>query len=137
MLARTLVSPIRALTAAVGACAITGALAGPALAVPADASGPKNCACGGARVADLEKSGPSADLVRLHRSGIAVQSSSLGAGPAAGTRSPDSGDRHTEAAKRAQMTGPANERAQDLRSPDSVDRALAATQRAQTPAGSS
>ena len=139
MLARTPASPLRALTAALGTCALTGALAGPALAMPME-HGP----------APATTSGPAADLVRLHKSGIAVpgtdqQSSSR-------TSSSLGADSAMEAAKRAQMSSTAREyaraakRAQnsasihyaqrtDRRAPDSVDRALAATQRAQNPGG--
>ena len=143
MLARSPASPLRALTAALGACALTGALAGPALAMPME-HGP----------APATTSGPSADLVRLHKSGIVLpgtdqQSSSR-------TSSSLGADSAMEAAKRAQMSSAAiqyakratqaAERAEhsasvhyaqrtDRRSPDSIDRALAATQRAQNPGG--
>jgi hypothetical protein len=136
MLARSPVSPLRALAATVGACALTGALAGPALAVPAD-NGP----------APVTTSGPATDLVRLHKSGITVPGTDQQA-PRPQAR-PDSA---MEAAKRAQLSTPARQYAQaakrapnsasihyaqrtDLRSPDSVDRALAATQRADNPGG--
>jgi hypothetical protein len=162
MLARTPASPLRVLTAAFGACALTGALAGPALGMPTE-HGP----------APATTSGPAADLVRLHESGTAVhvtgsrgdgadqqssslRSSSLGAGPHPQLADRRASDSAMEAAKRAQMSSAAiryarratqaAERARnsasihyaqrtDLRSPDSVDRALAATQRAHNPGG--
>ena len=136
MLARTPASPLRALTAALGTCALTGALAGPALAMPME-HGP----------ASATTSGPSADLVRLHKSGITVSGKDQQA-----SRPQPRPDSAMEAAKRAQMSSAARQYAQaakrgqnsasihyaqrtDLRSPDSVDRALAATQRAQNPGG--
>jgi hypothetical protein len=100
MLARSSVSPIRALTAAIGACALSGALAGPSLAMPTE-NGP----------APAPTSGPSVDLVRLHRSGTAAERARTNAASSAYTRRTD------------------------LRSPDSVDRARAATPLAQTRGG--
>jgi hypothetical protein len=87
MLARSPASPLRALTAALGACALTGALAGPALAMPTE-HGP----------ASATTSGPAAGLVRLHESGITAQTTTKPAQPQ-DLRSPDSVDRALAAAQ--------------------------------------